>query len=133
MIGGIVCELQHRWSINPQKKQGELSIFEKAKQSGDNTKIHTAAESFVQKYNAMLKDLKSASGTLKVDKSVLEAADLESLEKAFGATGTLSTKAAFLASRIENNAYENAKSVSNQYNASGQTYAAASSRYDFLG
>lgn len=146
-------------------KQGELSIFEKAKQSGDNTQIHTAAESFVQKYNAMLKDLKSASGTLneyyakmlkeataeneealekvgitlekdgtlKVDKSVLEAADLESLEKAFGTTGTLSTKAAFLASRIENNAYENAKSVSNQYNASGQTYAAASSRYDFWG
>ncbi len=146
-------------------KQGELSVFEKAKLSGDNTQIHAAAESFITKYNAMLKDLKSTpgalndyyakmlkdataeneealkkvgitlekDGTLKVDKSVLESADLESLEKAFGTTGTLSTKAAFLASRIENNAYENAKSISNQYNASGQAYAATSSRYDFLG
>lgn len=98
-------------------------------------------------YRQMLKDaaaedseaLKAAGitidkdGVLHVEKDTLKGADVDSLEKLFGATGTFSEKVAFLGGRIADNAGANALSFSSKYNASGNQYAAFGNKYDFWG
>lgn len=73
------------------------------------------------------------NGKLKVDKNKLKEADLESLEKVLGASGTFSTRVAFLAEKISDHAKSNAKAASTQYNASGDITSDWMSRYNFWG
>ncbi len=75
----------------------------------------------------------SQNGTMSIDKEKLEAADIDSLEQAFGPSGSFSSKVAFLADRIFGNAKANAESSSSKYDASGHSYAAYSNMYDFWG
>ena len=72
-------------------------------------------------------------GVLHVEKDTLKGADVDSLEKLFGATGTFSEKVAFLGGQIADNAGANALSFSSKYNASGNQYAAFGNKYDFWG
>lgn len=72
-------------------------------------------------------------GTLSVDKEKLKAADMESLEKLFGPSGTFSEKTAFLGERIADNAGANALSYSSKYNSSGDSYAVLGNKYDIWG
>lgn len=145
--------------------EGEESVFEKAKESGDRTDIYRSAEKLVESYNAAMKELQNTSdslnqyygqmlgeavvenaaalndvgitmekdGTLSLDKNKMKSASDESLEKALGVSGTFTKKAAFIASRISENAQAEIQSISSQYNMAGNTYAAVSGRYDFRG
>lgn len=70
-------------------------------------------------------------GTAVIDKDKLKAADIDSLEKAFGTSGTFSEKVAFLASRISDNAKANSESLSSLYGTTGNLYSALGSKYDF--
>lgn len=72
-------------------------------------------------------------GTLSLDKGKLKEADLESLEKLFGPSGSFSEKVAFLGERIADNAGANALSYSSKYNSSGSSYAAFGNKYDIWG
>lgn len=72
-------------------------------------------------------------GALSVDKEKLKAADMESLEKLFGPSGTFSEKTAFLGERIADNAGANALSYSSKYNSSGDSYAVLGNKYDIWG
>lgn len=72
-------------------------------------------------------------GTAAVDVEKLKAADIDSLEKAFGKDSDFAKKTAFLADRISDNAEANVESLSNQYNASGNSYYASANKYDFWG
>lgn len=141
------------------------SLFEEAIKSGNNQKIYTNAEEFIENYNETVKSLQSASdplgsyynkmlkentaenrealsdigitiekdGTLNLDKDKLKAADLEAIEKIFGASGTFSERAAFLAARISDYAEANAKAVSSQYNSAGNMEAFSFNQYNFWG
>lgn len=75
----------------------------------------------------------SKDGTAVLDKDKLKAADIDSLEKVLGASGDFSTKVAFLATRISDNAEANAESLTSQYNAQGNIYSAQANKYDFRG
>lgn len=75
----------------------------------------------------------SKNGVMSIDKEKLEAADVESLEQAFGGAGSFSSKVAFLSERIFGNAKANAESSSSQYDASGRSYAAYGNMYDIWG
>ena len=75
----------------------------------------------------------SKDGTAVIDKEKLKTADIDSMEKTLGASGSFSSKVTFLATRISDNAEKNAESVSSQYSAAGNLYSAASSKYDFWG
>ncbi len=146
-------------------KEGEDSIFAKAKASGDSQEIHKSLEGLVKSYNSTLKALNTTAspvdayyrqmlqdaakensgalaeigiavakdGTISIDKEKLEAASIDSLEKALGASGGFSAKVSFLAGRIFGNAQANAESSSSQYNASGHAYSAYSNLYDIWG
>lgn len=70
-------------------------------------------------------------GTAEINKDKLKAADIDSLEKAFGTSGTFSEKTAFLASRISDNAKANSESLSSLYGITGNIYSALGSKYDF--
>lgn len=71
---------------------------------------------------------------LVIDKEKLSAADLETLEKAFGPSGNFTSKVSFVAGRVEDNAAANLDSISNQYTSGGNAYSAAMlSRYDNRG
>lgn len=72
-------------------------------------------------------------GKLTVDGEKLKAASVEDIEAAFGPSGEFSSKSGFLASRVSDNAQTNAKSISNQYDASGNLYSQLASQYDFWG
>lgn len=73
-------------------------------------------------------------GQLVIDKEKLSAAELETLEKAFGPSGNFTSKVSFVAGRIEDNAAANLDSISNQYTSDGNAYTAAMlSRYDNRG
>lgn len=72
-------------------------------------------------------------GTLNFDKDKLKAANLETVEKVFGASGTFSARAAFLATRISDYANANAKAVSSQYNSGGNMEAFSFNQYNFWG
>lgn len=141
------------------------SLFEEAVKSGNNQKIYTNAEKFVENYNETVKSLQSASdplgsyyykmlkentaenkemlgeigitiakdGTLNLDKDKLKAANLETVEKVFGASGTFSARAAFLATRVFDYAKANAKAVSSQYNSGGNMETFSFNQYNFWG
>jgi len=73
------------------------------------------------------------NSTLSLDKEKMEAADMESIKKALDGNGRFSTKLAFIASRICDNATANAESFSSQYGADGYGYTMNTNRYDFWG
>lgn len=75
----------------------------------------------------------SKDGTAVLDRDKLKAADTDTLEKALGTSGTFSTKVAFLATRISDNAQVNAKSLTNQYNSKGNISSSLSNQYDVWG
>lgn len=76
----------------------------------------------------------SKDGKLVIDEEKFKNADLDDLEKAFGKSGTFSSKTAFVAGRIEDNAAANLESISNQYTSAGNTYTAALlNRFDHKG
>lgn len=142
--------------------QGEDSIFEKVQQSGSNQEIYDSVETLLQNYNNTLQNLKTTStplndyyrqmlqqaatenkealssigvtitkdSTATLDKDKLKSADIDSLKKVLG---TFSTKVAFLAARISDNAEANAKSLTSQYSSTGSLYSALSSKYNFWG
>jgi len=72
-------------------------------------------------------------GKMSVDTGKLKDADKEQLEKVFGKDSDFMKRLAFLSDRISDNAQSYTSSISNQYNAAGNTYSANSSKYDFLG
>lgn len=72
-------------------------------------------------------------GSMEIATDALEKADLDELERLFGASGSFSSKVAFLAGRISGNAQANEESSSSQYDASGHSYAAYSNLYDNWG
>ncbi len=85
---------------------------------------------------AQLKEIgitRASDGTLSVDKDKMTSADIDKLEEILGADGTFSSRISFLANRIADNAKANAASASSQYNAFGDAYFAAASKYDFWG
>lgn len=88
-----------------------------------------AAESSEALSNAGITIVKD--GTMVIDKNKLKAADIGSLEKTFGTSGTFLEKAAFLASRISDNAKANLESLSSMYGLTGNLYSALGSKYDF--
>ncbi len=71
-------------------------------------------------------------GSLSVDREKLKTSDLSAVERALGADSTFITRTGFVAGRAADHAHANVRSVSTQYNAAGNTYAAQSSLYDFL-
>ncbi len=75
----------------------------------------------------------SKDGTAVLERDKLKAADTDTLEKALGTSGTFSTKVAFLATRISDNAQVNAKSLTNQYNSKGNISSSLSNQYDVWG
>lgn len=72
-------------------------------------------------------------GSLFVDEEKLKDATIEDVEAVFGASGEFSSKTSFLAERISDNAQTNAKSVSSQYDATGNLYSQLASQYNFWG
>lgn len=75
----------------------------------------------------------SKNGMLNLDENKLKAADYESMEEVLGSSASFITKTAFLATRIADNAAENVKSTSSQYNTRGNIYSSNYSKYDFWG
>lgn len=75
-----------------------------------------------------------SDGQLIMDKEKLSAADLETLEKAFGPSGNFTSKVSFVAGRVYDNAAANLDSMSSQYTSGGSVYTTPmSSRYDNRG
>lgn len=72
-------------------------------------------------------------GSLKLDSDKMKQADVESLKKVLGGSESFAEKAAFLASRISDNAEANMNSFSSQYNAAGDINSLLMNRYDFWG
>lgn len=72
-------------------------------------------------------------GTLSLDEEKLKDSKVEDIKAAFGPSGEFSSKAGFLADRVSDNAQTNARSVTNQYDASGSLYSQLASQYDFWG
>ena len=73
-------------------------------------------------------------GTLALDEEKLKNADADIIKKALDGNGTFTSKIAFIAGRISDNAKANMESYSSQYGADGYSYVAnSSSRYDFWG
>lgn len=55
---------QLRQSAKELLKEGENSLFEKAKISGDNQKVYDSIEKFLEDYNSTLKALRNTSNTM---------------------------------------------------------------------
>lgn len=70
---------------------------------------------------------------LELDESKLAGASYDDIKKAFGGDSTYMYKLYNVAKHVSDNAEANLKSLSNQYNASGKNYYAASGRYDTKG
>lgn len=75
----------------------------------------------------------SKNGKMTVDSDKLKAADVDTLEKVFGASGRLTSKVSFVAGRVSDNARAGAESVTSQYGANGSLYTTSGSRYSFWG
>lgn len=76
----------------------------------------------------------SKDGTLSIDTNTLESASVSDLKAAFGSSNTFSTKIAYVANKVEQNATANIESVSSQYTSSGvNSYLNSANKYDFLG
>lgn len=72
-------------------------------------------------------------GALVLDEEKLKNADADTIKKALDGNGTFTSKIAFIARRISDNAKVNMESYSSQYGADGYSYVANNSRYDFWG
>ena len=72
-------------------------------------------------------------GTFALDEEKLKNAGTDTIKKALDGNGTFTSKIAFIASRISDNAKANMESYSSQYGADGYSYVSNSSRYDFWG
>ena len=72
-------------------------------------------------------------GELSIDQEKLKASSIEDIEKVFGASGDLTSKTAFIAGKVSDNALAGIQSASNQYDGSGNIYSQLASRYDFWG
>lgn len=72
-------------------------------------------------------------GALSIDKEKLKAASIEDIQDAFGGSGQLASKTAYLSGRISDNAQAGAQSASSQYGKDGSIYGQLASRYDFWG
>ena len=70
------------------------------------------------------------NGRMTVDKEKLKAADVDRVESVFGAEGTLSSKLYLIAGKVADNAEANLKSISSQYNASGNSVDTLIRSYD---
>ena len=142
---------------------GEKSFLEKIKESGNTEEAYKAVESYVERYNSTLSDLKKSTGmldqyysemlreaasdnreqlekigitigkegTLSINKEKLNAASVEDIQSAFGGSGQLASKTAYIADRISNNAQAGIQSTSSQYDGTGNIYSQLASRYDF--
>ena len=72
-------------------------------------------------------------GSLSVDKDKLKEADIDTLETVLGNTKGFTQKAAYVASRISDNAHTNQSSLSSQYSSTGSLYSALASKYNLYG
>ena len=72
-------------------------------------------------------------GSLSVDKDKLKEADIDTLEKVLGNTKGFTQKAAYVASRISDNAHTNQSSLSSQYSSTGSLYSALANKYNLYG
>lgn len=74
-------------------------------------------------------------GSLTVDKKVLDKADYDTLKELFGNESDFIKKADYISGRVSENAWANAASVSNQYNAKGISYndTFEANKYNFFG
>lgn len=77
--------------------------------------------------------MQKEDGTFALDEEKLKNAGTDTIKKALDGNGTFTSKIAFIASRISDNAKANMESYSSQYGADGYSYVANSSRYDFWG
>lgn len=75
----------------------------------------------------------SKDGKMTVDSDKLKAADIDTLEKVLGASGSFTSKVSFVAGRVSDNARTGAESITSQYGANGSLLAAAGSKYSFWG
>lgn len=73
----------------------------------------------------------AADGSLQIDRERLKAADVETLEKVLGPSGQFSTRLAFVADSVSEQAQANAESLSSRYDASGNLWSPSAGRYDF--
>ena len=71
--------------------------------------------------------------TLSLDDEKLESAELDAIKKVLDGSGTFSSKVAFIAGRISDNAEANIQSYSSQYDVNGYSYMMNNSKYDFWG
>lgn len=142
---------------------GEKSFLEKIKESGNTEEAYKAVESYVDRYNSTLSDVKKSTGTLdqyysqmlqeaasdnreqlekigitigkegtlSIDKEKLNAAAVEDIQSAFGGSGQLAAKTAYIADRISNYAQAGMQSASSQYDGTGNMYSQLASRFDF--
>ena len=76
---------------------------------------------------------KNENGMLVLDEEKLKDADIETIKKALDGNGLFTSKTAYIASRISDNARTNSQSYTAQYGADGYSYVTNSSRYDFWG
>lgn len=70
------------------------------------------------------------NGRMILDKEKLKTTDVDRLESIFGADGILSSKLNAIAEKAADNAQANLKSISSQYNASGNSVDALLGSYD---
>jgi len=75
----------------------------------------------------------SKDGSLSLNTEKMEEAGIEKIKEVLDSNGLFTTKTAYIASRIADNAYTNRQSYSTQYGVDGYSYAMNSSRYDFWG
>ena len=75
----------------------------------------------------------SRNGKMTVDSDKLKAADVDTLEKVLGASGSFTSKVSFVAGRVSDNARAGAESVTSQYGSNGSLYTTSGSRYSFWG
>ncbi len=73
------------------------------------------------------------NGTLSIDEEKLKATDTDTLEQVLGSANSFSSKVAFLATHISDNAQTNLDSLSSQYSLSGTPYSALTNKYNFWG
>ena len=72
-------------------------------------------------------------GSLSINKDKLKEADIDTLEKVLGNTKGFTQKAAYVASRISDNAHTNQSSLSSQYSSTGSLYSALANKYNLYG
>lgn len=149
--------------VNTFLTEGEENVFEKSKEDGQaaSDAVEKLVDSYNATvkalkntenplndfYKEMLDEAAAESeealsavgitqnedGTLSLDEDILKNADLEAVQKALDGDGTFSTKIAFIAGRISDNAKANVESYGSQYGADGYAYLTNTSKYDFWG